>query len=292
MENQSTNTVFLVSPTSFGFNPETATSNVFQHHLNLSEKNIQLKAQQEWDRVCALLVKEKINVIAVIDTSIPTKPDALFPNNWMTTHADGKIIVYPLLAPNRRTEKRADIILQMKKKYVVSEIIDLSYFEKRDLFLEGTGSMVLDRQNRILYACLSARTHQEPLDHIAKILGYEVIAFHAYDHEKPIYHTNVFMALGAKWVAICMDAIPDEEEKKRLKGSFAKTGKEVIDLTKKQIDAFAGNILELESLDKKTKINMSKTAYDSLDEKQLKIFIFLKMKTRLSWPPSTIMCRT
>lgn len=270
---QTTNTVFLVSPTSFGFNPETAQSNVFQHEVEQEKDVVQYNAEREWEQVCALLVKEKINVIAIMDTHTPQKPDALFPNNWITTHEDGKIIVYPLLAPNRRAEKRIDILSQMKKKYVVTDIIDLSYFEKEGKFLEGTGSMVFDREHKIIYSCLSARTHIEPLKYVGKILGYKIVTFHAFDHHVPIYHTNVFMAVGSKWVAICMDAIPDENEKETLRNSFAETGKEIIHLTKEQIDAFAGNMLELESLDGETKIVMSKTTIRSLTENQIRAFM-------------------
>lgn len=269
---QTANTVLLVSPTTFGFNQETAESNIFQHHLDQDLSVTRYDAEREWEGVCKILVKNKINVIAVMDTVSPAKPDALFPNNWITTHADGKVIIYPLLAKNRRAEKRTDIIQQMRKKYLVTDVVDLSYFEKDNKFLEGTGSMVLDRENRIIYACLSARTHKEPLEQVAKILGYEVVAFHAFDHRAPIYHTNVFMSVGTKWAAICMDAIPDDAEKELLKNSFAKTGKEIINLTMAQIDAFAGNILELQTLEGEHKIIMSQVAHDSLDVEQVQSF--------------------
>lgn len=269
---QSTNSVFLISPTTFGFNEETAESNIFQHDVPLEKKLIQLNAQREWEAVCTMLVKEKINVIAIMDTLAPRKPDALFPNNWITTHADGRIILYPLLAKNRRAEKRLDIVKELSKKYLVTDIVDLSYFEKKDIFLEGTGSMVFDRTHKILYSCLSARTALEPLNHVAQLLDYTVISFHAFNRKKPMYHTNVFMAVGEKWTTMCEEAIPDKNEKEALLLSFKKTGKEVIHLTKKQIDSFAGNILELETLDGVKKIIMSKTAYESLDKSQLDTF--------------------
>ena len=269
---QSTNTVLLVSPTSFGFNPETAGSNVFQHDVQLAKKVIHQSAQEEWERVCAMLVKEKINVIAVMDTNKPIKPDALFPNNWISTHQDGKLILYPLLAHNRRIEKRLDIVNQFTQKYSVTDIVDLSFYEKENQFLEGTGSMVLDRINKIIYACLSVRTYIEPLEHLAKLLGYQVVAFHAYNHEKPIYHTNVVMSVGSDWATICFDAIPDIEERRKIKDFFSRTGKTVVELSLKQIDAFAGNILELESIEGKRKIIMSKTTYDSLDKGQIETF--------------------
>lgn len=269
---QTASTVLLISPTTFGFNPETAESNIFQHHLDQDQSVTQYDAEREWEEVCKMLVKNKINVIAVMDTRSPVKPDALFPNNWITTHEDGRIIIYPLLAPNRRSEKRTDIIQQMRKKYLVTDVVDLSYFEKDKKYLEGTGSMVLDRTNKIIYACLSARTHKEPLEHVAKILGYKTVAFHAFDHHAPIYHTNVFMSVGNKWAAMCMDAVPDEKEKESLKKSFEKTGKELINLTKAQIDAFAGNILELQTLEGESKIIMSKTAHESLMPEQIDAF--------------------
>lgn len=269
---QTASTVLLISPTTFGFNPETAESNIFQHHLDQDLSVTRYDAEREWEEVCKMLVKNKINVIAVMDTVSPAKPDALFPNNWITTHEDGKVIIYPLLAPNRRAEKRTDIIQQMRKKYLVTDVIDLSYFEKDNKYLEGTGSMVLDRTNKIIYACLSPRTHKEPLSHVAKILGYEVVPFHAFDHRAPIYHTNVFMSVGSKWAAMCMDAVPDTKERELLIASFKKTGKELIDLSKTQIDSFAGNILEVQTPEGESKIIMSKTAYDSLDAKQITTF--------------------
>jgi hypothetical protein len=270
--NQSTNTVFLVSPSTFGFNPETAKSNVFQHDLHLEKNIIQQKAQKEWEGVCSMLVKEKINVIAIMDTLAPVKPDALFPNNWITTHESGKIILYPLMAPNRRAEKRLDIVYQLTQKYKVKEIIDLSFYEKEGLYLEGTGSMVFDRQNKIIYSCLSARTAIEPLEHVAKLLGYQVVPFQAFDQGAPIYHTNVFMSVGQRWATICKEAIPDKNEIEKLIHFFKKTGKEIIYLTQKQIDAFAGNILELETPEKLKKIIMSKTTYESLSEEQIEQF--------------------
>lgn len=269
---QTTHTVLLISPTSFGFNPETAQSNVFQHDIHLAKKVIQHGAQKEWERVCEMLVREKIHVIVVMDTPTPIKPDALFPNNWISTLEDGTIILYPLLAHNRRTEKRLDLVHQLTLNYSVKNIIDLSFYEKQNQFLEGTGSMVFDRVNKIVYACLSVRTSIEPLEHLAKLLGYQVVAFHAFDHEKPIYHTNVLMSVGTHWASICFDAIPDKTEREKIMAFFSKTGKEVVSLTHEQLEAFAGNILELESLDEKKKIIMSKTTYDSLDKNQITSF--------------------
>ena len=270
--NNAANTVFLISPATFGFNPETAESNIFQHDIPLEKKLIQLTAQKEWEAVCAMLAKEKINVIAIMDTLSPLKPDALFPNNWITTHADGRIILYPMMAHNRRAEKRRDIVFELTKKYTVTDIIDLSSYEEKDQFLEGTGSMVFDRGNKIIYACISPRTHIEPLNKVASILGYQVIAFHAFDDKKPVYHTNVFMAVGEKWATLCEEAIPDVQEKEKLISSFKTTGKEIIHLTKKQIDSFAGNILELQALDGVKKIIMSKTAFESLSSAQIEAF--------------------
>ncbi len=269
---QTTHAILLVSPTSFGFNPETAMSNVFQHDLHLEKKLIQQKAQKEWEEVCAMLSLEGIDIITINDTETPIKPDAIFPNNWITTHNGGEIVLYPLLAHNRRIEKRSGIVDELKKMYFVSKVIDLSFFEEEDQFLEGTGSMVLDRKNKIIYACLSARTHVEPLTHLAKLLGYKTVTFHAFDREKPIYHTNVLMSVGEKWACVCLDAIPDKAEREKVEKSLLKTGKEIIPLTYNQLEAFAGNTLELQSKTGVSKIIMSKATKTSLNPKQLKAF--------------------
>jgi len=266
-----TDTVIMVSPTSFSFNAETAQSNVFQHRIRDTKEHIQKIAENEWKAVGTLLEKEGVTVIRIADTPTPPKPDALFPNNWITTHADGKIIIYPLLAQNRRVEKRQDIIAYLKKISHVSEVVDLSSFEHAGQYLEGTGSVVFDRIHKIAYACLSARTHSAPLEKLGQLLGYEIVSFHAYDHQKPIYHTNVLMSVGTNWAAICLDAIPDATERTKLKSYFQKTGKELVELSMKQLDAFAGNILELKTGKGTSIIVMSQTTFKSLDVSQTKI---------------------
>ena len=269
---QTTNAILLVSPTSFGFNPETAQSNVFQNDIHLEKKLIQQSAYKEWENVCAMLSKEGVDIITIIDTENPIKPDAIFPNNWITTHHGGQIILYPLLAQNRRIEKRSGIVDELKKMYAVLDVIDLSYFEEKSQFLEGTGSMVFDRKNKIIYACLSTRTHVEPLTYFTKLLGYSTITFHAFNHEKPIYHTNVVMSIGTKWACVCFDAIPDKKEREEIEKSLIRTGKEIIPITHEQLEAFAGNTLELQSKGVTSKIVMSETTKKSLTPKQLKIF--------------------
>lgn len=261
----------MVSPTSFSFNAETAQSNVFQHRIRDTKEHIQKEADKEWNNVCAMLEKEGVTVFKIADTAVPVKPDALFPNNWITTHDDGTVIVYPLLAHNRRTEKRPDIIDALKKDFTVTTVTNLSSFENAGQFLEGTGSVVLDRTNKIAYACLSARTHISPLQKLGEILGYEVVSFHAFDHHKPIYHTNVLMSVGTSWVAICFDAIPDATEREKLRSYFQKTGKEIIELSFAQLDAFAGNILELKTNKNTSIIVMSQTTFKSLTVAQTKI---------------------
>ncbi len=266
-----TDTVLMVSPTSFSFNAETAKSNVFQHRVHDTKEHIQMLAEKEWKGVSSLLEKEGVCVLRIADTPTPVKPDALFPNNWITTHEDGRIILYPLLAKNRRIEKRADIIAYLQKKFQVSELTDLSSYEHAEQFLEGTGSVVFDRVHAIAYACLSARTHSAPLEKLGELLGYETVAFHAFDHNKPIYHTNVLMSVGSNWAAICFDAIPDATERDKVRSYFLKTGKEIIELSMKQLDAFAGNILELKTGKGTSIIVMSQTTFKSLDVSQTKI---------------------
>ena len=262
----------MVSPTTFGFNPETAASNVYQHDSNDDISVIRRKALLEWQGVVDMLKREDVEVVAVTDTTHPVKPDALFPNNWITTHEDGTIIVYPLLAANRRHEKRTEVVEQVAARHPQAKIVDLSSYEERNMYLEGTGSMILDRKHKIAYACLSPRTFDGPLQKVGELLGYTVVAFQAHDKERPLYHTNLLMSVGEKWVAICMDAITDASEKKNLYGLFAKTGKTVILLDRTQIATYAGNIIELESKSGEKKILMSARAAASLTPKQKELF--------------------
>ena len=270
---QTTDTVLMVRPAHFGSNPETAPSNAFQHPDALSDlpdRMIQRTAVEEFERVVAALTGAGVRVCVVDDTSQPVKPDAVFPNNWFTTHDDGTVVLYPMHAPSRRAEVRRDVIdgLRTDHGFHVSRIIDLSVHADAGLALEGTGSMVLDREARVAYACLSARTHRPVLDEFCAELGYEACAFTAVDRDgKPIYHTNVQMWIGTGAAAVCFEAIPDEDERESLRTRLAAT-RTVLDLTHDQVAAFAGNALELRAADGTAVVAMSAQASAVLTDEQ------------------------
>jgi hypothetical protein len=206
------------------------------------------------------------------DTEEPHTPDAIFPNNWVSFHADGTVVLYPMEAENRRTERRPDIIDSLANEYgfQVREIVDFTHHEQNGHFLEGTGSLVLDRVNRIAYACLSSRTHLDALGEFAQRMDYEVVAFEAVDKTgAPIYHTNVLMNVGEELAVICAEAIPREDQREAVIQSLEGTGHEVIRLSFDQMHAFAGNMLELRSSSGQRVIAMSEQARDSLTESQL-----------------------
>lgn len=264
-----TSTILMIRPVSFGFNEQTAESNVFQH--NDYGKHVQEQALAEFDAFVQTLRDNKLEVIIVNDTPNPHTPDSIFPNNWVSFHESGEVYLYPMQAENRRLERRDDIIEYLKKEFMVTKVDDLSYFEKQNKFLEGTGSMVLDRQNKLAYACISPRTNVEVINEFCKVSGYKAILFHAVDQNGvAIYHTNVLMCMGEQFVIICLDAIPDEEEKTVLKSSFAHTNKQIIEISQQQLNQFAGNMLELENKNGERLLIMSARAYHSLQPIQVK----------------------
>ena len=211
-------------------------------------------------------------VVEVADTAEPHTPDAIFPNNWVSFHGDGTVVLYPMEAPNRRTERRQDVIdtLVDQHGFQVRKIVDLSQHEEAGRFLEGTGSLVLDRANRVAYACLSSRTHLDALGDFAQRLDYEVVAFDAVDgNGAPIYHTNVLMNVGEGLAVICDEAIPRDDQREAVLQSLKGSGHEVLTLTCDQMDSFAGNMLELRSSSGQRLIAMSDQARNSLTASQL-----------------------
>jgi hypothetical protein len=211
-------------------------------------------------------------VIVVQDTLEPHTPDSIFPNNWISLHADGRVVLYPMEAINRRTERRADVVERLSDNLglLVTEVVDLTGHEDSGHFLEGTGSMVLDRVNRIAYACLSSRTHLDPLGDFAQRMDYSVVAFDAVDQDGvPIYHTNVLMNVGEKLAVICDEAIVREDQREAVLGQLRNTGHDVISLSYAQLEAFAGNMLELRNASGERVVAMSKQAFDSLNKDQL-----------------------
>jgi hypothetical protein len=265
---QSTSNILMIRPVSFGFNEQTAGSNAFQnkHH---NERDAQTQAIKEFDGFVKTLRDNSVNVIVINDTPEPHTPDSIFPNNWVSFHDDGNVFLYPMQAPNRRLERREDIITQLQGDFKINHIEDLSGFESEEKFLEGTGSMVLDRQNRIAYACLSPRTDKEVLNQFCEKTGYKAITFNAFDENGiAIYHTNVLMGIGTKFAVICLDSITDNVEKQIVINSIKENGKALIEITFSQMNQFAGNLLEVKSTSGQTLIVLSKTAYGAFTDEQ------------------------
>lgn len=271
---QTSATILMVRPANFGFNPETAESNFYQKKDDRSAQKIRDLARREFDGFVALLKDQGVNVLVIEDTDLPVKTDAVFPNNWFSTHSDGKLILYPMFSPNRRLERRKDIVEHLiHSGFRVNEIIDLSFFEECGQFLEGTGSMVMDHQAKVIYTCYSQRTHPVPLDYVAKILGYQVIGFDAVQEingkTSPIYHTNVMMHVGTDLAVVCLDSIPKMTERQSVQESLTKSGKKVIPITPKQKFNFAGNMLEVSNDGGEKFTVMSQAALDSLNLGQI-----------------------
>ena len=246
-ESQAAPAVLMIRPANFGANPETAPSNAFQKNAETGA-GIQARALAEFDALAAALMAAGVQVEVFEDRPEPVTPDAVFPNNWVSFHADGSAWLYPLLAQNRRWERRADILdaLHRERGYTLSEVRDLSHAELDGRFLEGTGSLVLDRVNKLAYAGLSPRTDSRMLQEWAKRAGYETLAFHARDTKgRPIYHTNVMLCIGAKFAVVCLDSIADAGQRARVQQRLADTGHEVVAISPYQMESFAGNMLEI-----------------------------------------------
>lgn len=271
IEPQLASTVMMIRPARFESNPLTAASNRFQGRSSSSPEEQHAIALREFDGLAAALREAGIEVIVVDDTVEPHTPDAIFPNNWISMHADGRVVLYPMEAENRRTERRHDIIDYLDKhaRRQVTDVVDLSAHEDAGHFLEGTGSMVLDRANRVAYACISSRTHLDPLGEFAQRMGYDVVAFDAVDSGGvPIYHTNVLMNVGEQLAVICAEAIPRDEQRNAVLARLRETGHDILELSYAQLDAFAGNMLELRNNNGERVLAMSQQAYDSLNQEQ------------------------
>ena len=266
-----TSHLLMIRPAAFGFNPETAETNVFQKTASDFSEQIHQKALAEFDYMVEILRKEDLNVIVVEDTLVPYKPDAVFPNNWISTHAEGTVVLYPLQAPNRRAERRQEVIDILKTKFKVHNTLNLSHYENRNRFLEGTGSIVLEHDHKVAFASLSSRTHSEVLDRFCSLMGYQNVSFQAVDEfGQPIYHTNVVMTMGDKFVIICMEVIKDEIDQEDLLTSFRKMQKEVIKISYEQMRNFLGNAIEVSNNKGERLLILSERAYESLGDTQKK----------------------
>jgi len=265
---QTTSHILMIRPANFVFNEETAGNNAFQFKNN--DEDVHSKALEEFDRFVSLLLKNDVDVTVVEDTPQPRTPDSLFPNNWVSFHHDGTLLLYPMYAPSRRAERKEHVLEKIYKQFRVKTKIDLSYYEKNNLFLEGTGSMVLDRDNRIVFACISPRTDRQVLDEFCKKMNYHAVVFTAVDSNgQHIYHTNVMMCVADKYVVICLDSIPDLEEKENLSEVIQKTGKEIIEINYDQLNHFAGNMLQIENNRGEKLLVMSTQALQSLSRDQV-----------------------
>jgi len=264
----------MVKPVQFGFNEEAFVTNKFQQKaVNTPQSELQDKALQEFNLVVEKLIELKVNVLVYSDSKETFTPDSIFPNNWISTHTNGMIFTYPMLAKNRQLERRKDVVLDLFSRFGFSYLIELEDYEKAKppKYLEGTGSMVLDHQKRIVYAAISPRTDESLLAEFAKHLRYKVVSFTAYGAEKEkIYHTNVMMCVGEKYIIIGTNTIA-EEDREEVMGIVRKANKAVIELTNKQVyEHFAGNMLQLRNNDNETVLVMSEAAYNSLTKEQLK----------------------
>lgn len=271
MSKQITDTILMVRPANFGFNTETAVNNAFQaESRELTSQEVATKAKMEFDSLVEKLKAVGITVIVIEDTADPIKKDAIFPNNWFTTHSSGAIITYPMFAPIRRLERREDIITLLEQQFHYNNRIHLEGYETQGDFLEGTGSIILDRDNRLLYACKSIRTHEGILDELCQSIGFEKVIFDALDKSDfPIYHTNVMMAMGATFCVICMDSIKNKAEHERVTQKLTSSGKEIINISFEQMNSFAGNMLHLRGAHDETYLVMSTQAYESLNKDQI-----------------------
>ena len=269
MPDQLTDTILMIRPAAFGFNPQTASSNHFQKE-SAGNEDLQKHVLKEFDAMVELLKSKGVRVIVFEDTIHPVKPDAIFPNNWLSTTADGIIHVFPMYASNRREEKRDDILHSLTNEFLVRDVLDWTEYEAENMFLEGTGSMVMDHQNRIIYACLSDRTHKAMVEKFAGTNGYKAIVFNAHDiNDHPIYHTNVMMCIGEGFAVLCPKTITDDTERVAVSQLLETTGHENIYITHEQMNAFAGNMLHVKTTTGKRMIVLSRTAHEALTLNQL-----------------------
>lgn len=265
--NSTAHSVIMVEPTCFGFNTQTAATNLFQYHPDTPLENIRETVMREFYHMVEILRDNNVEVLVLPNRPNVLTPDAVFPNNWFSHHPDGKLIIYPMLTPNRRLERQQEMLLTLLGKN--SQTVDLTRWENKNWILEGTGSLVLDRTNKVAFAMESPRTNEQAFIAWCEIMDYQPVFFHAYDEKSfPIYHTNVVMSIGEKFAVVCLDAIRDKKEQQSLITALQKFDKEIIAITHRQLNAFCGNILQLQSKDKKPFIILSQTAFAGFTDDQ------------------------
>jgi hypothetical protein len=259
--------LLMIRPVQFSFNAETAVNNAFQ---SAKDSDAHQAALIEFDNLVALLRINGLDVTVIEDTITPATPDSIFPNNWISFHEDGRIALYPMFATNRRLERKSHIIEMLLERFEVNTKVDFTGYEDSNLFLEGTGSMVLDRESKIIYACISDRTNPIVLKDFSLQFGFQVVSFLATDlHNIPIYHTNVMMGVADKYVIICLDVIHNQTERELVINKIHSSKKEIIEISLQQMNQFAGNMLQVQNQDGKKLLIMSSQAYKSLNQDQI-----------------------
>ncbi|WP_288446215.1 citrulline utilization hydrolase CtlX [uncultured Chryseobacterium sp.] len=269
---QTTDTVLMIEPIAFGYNAETAKNNYFQ--VEQTGSDIQSKALAEFNTFVGKLREKGINVITIKDTLDPHTPDSIFPNNWVSFHKDGKVVLYPMFASNRRVERREDIIETIEANgFEVAEIDDWSFSETQGHFLEGTGSMIFDHDHKIAYGSVSLRLDEKLFREFCAKFGFTPVVFHSFQtvgtERLPIYHTNVMMCVADQFVVICLDCIDDELEREKVIETIKGSGKEIIEISEEQMQQFAGNMLQVQNKEGVKFLVMSQTAYQSLSPEQV-----------------------
>lgn len=271
---QTTNTILMIRPVNFRKNEQTAVNNYFQEDINFKNETINKMAQEEFDAFVVVLRGNGVRVVVVEDTKEPDTPDSIFPNNWISFHEDGTVGLYPMFAENRRKERREDVLEILEKEgFLIEHVIDYSSAEEEGLFLEGTGSILLDRVNKKAYCALSGRADEDLFIEFCEDFEYTPIVFTAnqtVDGKRlPIYHTNVMMCLAETFSVICLDTIDDKKERKNVVDHLKQDGKEIITITEKQMHHFAGNMLQVRGANENRYLVMSSAAYSSLTASQI-----------------------
>ncbi|MBY0479221.1 MAG: amidinotransferase [Chitinophagaceae bacterium] len=266
---QTTSHLLMIKPVAFDFNAETAVNNAFQQQG--SNEQAQQKAEAEFDGFVQKLTAAGVDVTVVQDTPVPHTPDSIFPNNWISFHDDGSIVLYPMYAANRRAERKQHVLDMIASKFEVKEQIDFSAKENEQLFLEGTGSMVLDRDKRIAYACLSPRTNKTVFEEWCNRMQFTPCSFYSVDENgSEIYHTNVMMCVADRYVVICLDSIRDATERNQVIETIRNSGKKIIEVSYSQMNRFAGNMLQVQNNEGTKFLVMSSQAFHSLTPEQVK----------------------
>jgi len=259
----------MIRPVNFAFNAQTAVNNAFQ--VADPGNDVHQKALKEFDDFVQVLQQNGVDVTVIGDSPEPFTPDSIFPNNWISFHHNGTICLYPMFAENRRLERNPEIVRIISKKFKITKVVDFSYYENEALFLEGTGSMVLDREKRIAYACISPRTNEKILKDYGKTMGYKSVTFNAVDgNDQPIYHTNVLMCVAEQFVVINLNSIHNKTEKDKVVDAIKDSEKEIVRITNEQMNHFAGNMLQVRNNKNEKLLVMSTQAYESLEEEQKK----------------------